>query len=150
MGRRRAREVALQILFQVDVAKVKPEQALAYTLNEFQVTGKTADFARELVKGTLGYQQEIDELLKKYSIDWDLSRMANVDRNILRLGLYEMLYYPGTPFNVAIDEAIELAKIFSHEGAPCFINGILGRIVKVAKESLCKERQSRVDFPSIE
>ncbi|MDH7576225.1 MAG: transcription antitermination factor NusB [Bacillota bacterium] len=137
MGRRRAREVALQILFQVDVGKVKPERALVYTLNEFQVRGETAAYARALVEGTLAYLEEIDDFLKRYATEWDLPRMANVDRNILRLGLYEMLYCRETPLNVAIDEALELAKTFSNEDAPRFINGILGRI---AKESLCKER----------
>ncbi|HAA90467.1 MAG: N utilization substance protein B-like protein [Thermoanaerobacterales bacterium 50_218] len=133
MGRRKAREIALQVLFQVDVGKVKPERALVYTLNEFQVTGPTAEFARQLVEGTLAHRQEIDHLIEKYSIDWPLSRMANVDRNILRIGLYEMLYHQETPLNVAIDEAIELAKKYSHDDAPRFINGILGQIAKELK-----------------
>jgi len=137
LGRRRAREIALQALFQIDVGKIKPEQALVYTLNEFQVTGETAVFARTLVEGTLAHQEEINGFLARYATDWDLPRMANVDRNILRLGLFEMLYYRETPLSVAIDEALELAKTFSHKDAPRFINGILGRI---AKESLCKER----------
>ncbi len=130
MKRRRAREVALQVLFQVDVGKSKPERALLYTLSEFNVTGETAAFARRLVEGTLAHKEEIDALIRKYAIDWDLPRMANVDRNILRLGIYEMLYHEETPLSVAIDEAIELAKTFSHEDAPRFINGILGRIAR--------------------
>ncbi|MGB9792088.1 MAG: transcription antitermination factor NusB, partial [Thermacetogeniaceae bacterium] len=105
MGRRRAREIALQVLFQVDVGRVKPERALEYVLSESQVNEETAAFARVLVEGTLAHQKEIDAYLKQYSPDWDLPRMANVDRNILRLGLFEMLYYE-TPINVAIDEAI--------------------------------------------
>lgn len=130
MGRRRAREIALQVLFQVDVGKSNPEQALSYTLNECRVAGETKDFARTLVEGTLGHQQQIDDYLTHYATDWDLPRMANVDRNILRMSLFEMIYYPGTPVNVAIDEALELAKTFSHKDATRFINGILGRIVK--------------------
>lgn len=130
MGRRRAREVALQVLFQVDVGKARPEDALVYTLNEYRVTGETADFIHILVEGTLKHQVQIDDYLARYATDWDLPRMANVDRNILRMGLFEMLYYPATPVNVAIDEALELAKIFSHKDAPRFINGILGRIAK--------------------
>ncbi|HHW40709.1 MAG TPA: transcription antitermination factor NusB [Syntrophomonadaceae bacterium] len=130
MGRRRAREIALQVLFQVDVGKIKPERALEYTLSESQVSEETGAFARALVEGTLAHRKEIDDYLKQYSSDWDLPRMANVDRNILRLGLYEMLYYHETPLNVAIDEALELAKTYSDEDAPRFINGVLGRIAK--------------------
>lgn len=127
MGRRRGREIALQVLFQVDVGGAEPEHALAYTIGEFQVNQETADFARQLVEGTLTHLPEIDDRLRTCSTDWDLPRMANVDRNILRLGMFEILYY-GTPLNVAIDEALELAKVYSHEEAPRFINGILGRI----------------------
>jgi N utilization substance protein B len=122
--------MALQVLFQVDVGKADPESALVYTLHECKATGVTADFTRTLVAGTLDHQQQIDNYLTSYATDWDLPRMANVDRNILRLSLFEMLYYPATPINVAIDEALELAKIFSHKDAPRFINGILGRIAK--------------------
>jgi N utilization substance protein B len=122
--------MALQVLFQVDVGKAEPDSALIYTLNEWRATGVTADFTRTLVAGTLEHQQKIDDYLIHYATDWDLPRMANVDRNILRLSLFEMLYYHATPVNVAIDEALELAKIFSHKDAPRFINGILGRIAK--------------------
>jgi N utilization substance protein B len=89
-----------------------------------------AIFIRSLVKGTLEHLFEIDDYIERYAIEWDLSRMANVDRNILRMGLYEMLYCQGTPLNVAINEALELAKTFSHEEAPRFINGILGKIAE--------------------
>lgn len=130
MGRRRAREIALQVLFQVDIGKAWPESALVYMLNECRATGETAEFSRMLVEGTIKHQQQIDEYLIRYATDWDLPRMANVDRNILRMSLFEMLYYPATPVNVAIDEALELAKTFSHQDAPRFINGILGRIAK--------------------
>lgn len=130
MGRRRSRELALQVLFQIDIGKAQPEGALAYMLKERQVTGETAGFSRTLVEGTLKHQHQIDDYLARYATDWDLPRMANVDRNILRMSLFEMLYYPATPVNVAIDEALELAKTFSHKDAPRFINGILGRIAK--------------------
>ena len=130
MSRRRARELALQVLFQVDVGRAKPENALVYTLNECRATGETAAFVRTLVEGTLSHQQQIDDYLIRYATDWDLPRMSNVDRNILRLSLFEMLFDPATPVNVAIDEALELAKIFSHKESPRFINGILGHIAK--------------------
>lgn len=128
MSRRRAREIAMQVLFQVDVGKASPDAALVYMIDESRITGDTADYSRTLVEGTLRHQQEIDDYLVRYATDWDLPRMANVDRNILRMSLFEMLYFPSTPVNVAIDEALELAKTFSHKDAPRFINGILGRI----------------------
>jgi N utilization substance protein B len=120
----------MQVLFQVDVGQAAASEALDYTLDEFQVNDDTASFARRLVEGTLAHRPEIDEMLGRYATDWDLPRMGNVDRNILRLGLYEMLYSPETPLNVAIDEALELAKTYSHNEAPRFINGILGKIAK--------------------
>lgn len=132
MSRRRARELALQVLFQVDVVQANPERALEYLLAEHPVHDETAAFARSLVKGTLAKIREIDDYIKRYAVEWDLPRMANVDRNILRLGLFEMLYYRETPLNVAIDEALELARTFSHDDAPRFINGILGRIAREA------------------
>lgn len=112
------------------MGRVKPERALEYMLNESQAKGETAAFARALVEGTLAHQKEIDAYLEQYANDWDLPRMANVDRNILRLGLFEMMYNHETPLGVAIDEALELAKIFSDEDAPRFINGILGKIAR--------------------
>lgn len=134
MGRRKAREIALQVLFQVDVGKVLPERALLYTLNEFLITGNTAQFARELAEGTYNNQKFIDETLKNYSVDWDLPRMANIDRNILRLALYEMFYEQDTPYSVVIDEALELAKKYSHDDSVRFINGILGQIARKHKQ----------------
>ncbi|HHY30998.1 MAG TPA: transcription antitermination factor NusB [Syntrophaceticus sp.] len=130
MGRRWAREIALQVLFQVDLVDAEPYSALDYLLKEHTVPDDTAVFIRSLVKGTLEHLFEIDDYIERYAIEWDLSRMANVDRNILRMGLYEMLYCQGTPLNVAINEALELAKTFSHEEAPRFINGILGKIAE--------------------
>lgn len=133
MSRRRAREIALQVLFQVDLVNAETDRALNYMLAEFTVPDKMAVFIRSLVNGTLEHQSEIDNSIKQYAIEWDLTRMANVDRNILRLALYEILY-GGTPLNVAINEALELAKTFSHEEAPRFINGILGKIARETKE----------------
>ncbi|MDD4359722.1 MAG: transcription antitermination factor NusB [Syntrophaceticus sp.] len=133
MSRRRAREIALQVLFQVDLVNAEPDCALNYMLAEYTVPDKMAVFTRSLVNGTLEHQVEIDDNIKRYAIEWDLTRMANVDRNLLRLAIYE-IFYEGTPLNVAINEALELAKTFSHDEAPRFINGILGKIARETKE----------------
>jgi len=133
LSRRRAREIALQVLFQVDLVNAEPDRALNYMLAEYTVPDKMAVFTRSLVNGTLEHQVEIDDNIKRYAIEWDLTRMANVDRNLLRLAIYE-IFYEGTPLNVAINEALELAKTFSHDEAPRFINGILGKIARETKE----------------
>ncbi len=135
MARRWAREIALKVLFQVDLVDAEPYTALDYLLKGFDVSDETVFFIRSLVKGTLEHLSDLDNYLEKYAIEWDLSRMANVDRNILRMGLYEMLYCQDIPLNVAINEALELSKSFSHEDAPRFINGILGNIAKEIKNN---------------
>ncbi len=133
MGRRRAREVALKVLFQVDLVNADPFTVFDYLLAENPLSDEMAAFSRSLIKGTLEHQTEIDDYIKRCSVEWNLSRMAGVDRNILRMGIYEILYQK-TPINVAINEAIELARTYSHEDAPRFINGILGRIAREISE----------------
>ena len=97
------------------------------------MSDEMAAFSRILIRGTLEHQAEIDNYIKRYSVEWNLSRMAGVDRNVLRMGIFEILYHK-TPVNVAINEAIELARTYSHEDAPRFINGILGRIAREIAE----------------
>ncbi|HHY40288.1 MAG TPA: transcription antitermination factor NusB [Syntrophaceticus sp.] len=138
MGRRRAREIALKVLFQVDLVNAEPFTVLDYLLAEYPLSDEMAAFSRSLIKGTLEHQTEIDNYIKRCSVEWDLSRMAGVDRNILRMGIFEILYYK-TPVNVAINEAIELARTYSHEDAPRFINGILGRIAREISEDPGKD-----------
>jgi N utilization substance protein B len=133
LGRRRAREIALKVLFQVDLVNAEPFTVFNYLLTEHPLSDEMAAFSRSLIKGTINNQSEIDDYIKRYSIEWELPRMAGVDRNILRIGVFEMLYKK-TPINVAINEAIELARIYSHEDAPRFINGVLGRIARETAE----------------
>jgi N utilization substance protein B len=133
LGRRRAREIALKVLFQVDLVNAEPFTVLEYLLAEYPLSDEMAAFSRILIRGTLEHQAEIDNYIKRYSVEWNLSRMAGVDRNVLRMGIFEILYHK-TPVNVAINEAIELARTYSHEDAPRFINGILGRIAREIAE----------------
>ncbi|HHY60505.1 MAG TPA: transcription antitermination factor NusB [Clostridia bacterium] len=134
MGRRLAREKALQILFQIDVGKIRPEKALQYTLEEENLSKDVKDFATALVLGTLEHMEKVDKLIAQHSRDWPLYRIANVDRNILRLAVFELLCVPDIPHTVTINEAIELAKIFSGEGAGAFVNGILDQIWRHIQE----------------
>lgn len=129
MARRQARETALKSLFQVDIGKVPVEAAFETVIKEFEVEEGAKQFARELVFGTLNYLRPIDEIIRQVAVDWNLERMANVDRNILRLALYEIYYLPEVPNAVAVNEAVEMAKIYSTEESGKFVNGILGKVV---------------------
>ncbi|TLM97466.1 transcription antitermination factor NusB [bacterium] len=129
MSRRLAREAALQTLYQIDLVKSPPEAALDFTITEFQVKPAMVPFVRELVLGTLEQIPYIDGVIKKAAIDWNLERMAAVDRNILRLAMYELFFRADIPANVSLNEAIELGKTFSTAESGKFINGILGKVV---------------------
>lgn len=128
--RSRAREVALQLLFQRDLNSTTDRAAI-----ERFVRDRLRDPAREpfplgLYDGVVAHLAEIDEALTAAAENWRLPRMAAVDRNILRMGTYELRYAPDTPPRVAIDEAIELARRYGAAGSPAFVNGILDRIYR--------------------
>ena len=127
--RRRGREAALGMLFEIDVGKMSPDGVIAHHLAESDLDPESLDFARGLVEGTLRERQRIDELLSHYAREWSLSRMANVDRNVLRLAAYEILYLPDIPASVSVDEAVELAKHFGAAQSAPFINGILDQLM---------------------
>lgn len=132
MSRRIARELALQALFQLDFNEITPEEALTNVYNERQnVSAQSLDYARILLLGTLDKKTAIDEVITTLSKDWKIDRMPGVDRNIVRMALFEMDYgteklSPG----VIINEAIELAKAFATEESSKFVNGVLGSLVK--------------------
>lgn len=132
--RTRARELALQFLYGVDLQGPEYRDGLTAFLAE-ELAGKpgeaeAAAYATVLVDGVSRHRVEIDRLLADAAQNWGLARMAVVDRNALRLGVYEMLHEPDVPTKVAINEAIELAKRYSTEQSGAFVNGILDRIRK--------------------
>ncbi|KJS17434.1 MAG: nitrogen utilization protein B [Peptococcaceae bacterium BRH_c4b] len=129
MGRRQSREVALQALFQVDVGKADPEYAVNYLALDGGARKDDIDFARELVMGTLANLQEIDRIIALFSKDWQMERMARVDRNIMRISVYELMHRDDIPPGVSVNEAVELAKLFGGEDSAKFVNGILGQVV---------------------
>lgn len=129
MGRRQARESALQVLYQVDVGKMDVETAFNYLRDNFVPAGRDVEFARYLVEGVTSRLQELDKVIAGYSRDWQLQRLAAVDRNILRLALFEILFDDKIPENVSINEAVELAKIYGGEKSSKFINGILSSVI---------------------
>jgi len=133
MKRRKAREYALQIIFQIDFKEKKIDSE---DLEEFWSDKKESkdvkEFTEELARGTLSKIDEIDTMIKRVAENWVLERMAAVDRNILRFAAYELLYRKDIPSAVTINEAIEIAKKFSSTEAAPFINGILDRLAKEA------------------
>ena len=133
-GRRAAREIALNVLYQIDVAKIPPDEALQTAMENTGLDETAQEFATALVKGTLKHMRVIDEKLKSLSIGWDPQRQPSVDRNILRMAMFEILYQDHIPPSVSINEAVELAKKFGTEQARNFINGILDRIWKEHRE----------------
>jgi len=129
--RRKAREIALQLLYQLDmVGDDDPTARAADFWAHHPVDERARAFADELVRGARARQAEIDRLITQYAEHWELDRMAVVDRNILRLAVYELLWHAEVPPKVAINEAIEMAKKFGTKDSGRFINGVLDRVNK--------------------
>jgi N utilization substance protein B len=127
MKRRTAREKAIQCLFQIDMADVKLEDAFALVMED---SDEDATYMRWLVEQTLAHLPEIDAEIKKYLRGWQLDRIANVDRAILRLAFFEMMFEKETPDKVVVNEAIEIAKLFSDEQSHRYINGVLSSFLQ--------------------
>ncbi|MFB3926013.1 MAG: transcription antitermination factor NusB [Syntrophales bacterium] len=126
MGRRRkAREIALQVLFEIDVLGVGAKEAIELFWNNFDAPEEVRKFSSRLIEGTCEHRREIDSLIGVCSDHWSLNRMSRVDRNILRLAVYELLYCKDVPPKVALNEAIDLGKCYGSENSGSFINGIL-------------------------
>lgn len=129
MGHRhKARVLALQVLYQLDLTQDPMEESLALLCDGSQAPGDVRSFARALVEGVRENVTEIDRLIQASSEHWRVERMALVDRNILRLAVYELLFRPDTPARVVIDEAIDLGKEFGAEESGAFINGVLDHV----------------------
>ena len=127
-GRRKARSIALQALYEIDSVQHDPEE----TLNNLQAEAKLSEdnlgFARELVDGVIKYKEKLDAQIHRYAPAWPIEQIAFIDRNILRLAIFEILIDNKIPVKVAINEAVELAKNFGGDSSSKFINGVLGAI----------------------
>ncbi len=129
--RRKSRELAMQMLFQSDVGRQTPDQVRAsFWQAREESDPDTRGFAEDLFRVTTTREQEIDERIEKNSANWRLSRMAAVDRNLLRLAVGEMLGYPGTPAPIIINEALEIARRYSAPESINFLNGVLDAIAR--------------------
>ncbi|MCM3765218.1 transcription antitermination factor NusB [Neobacillus niacini] len=132
MKRRIAREKALQALFQIDISKTEPAEAIEHVLE-----GKAGDdYLSKLVLGVTEQREEIDKLISDNLEKWSIERLAAVDRNILRIAVYELRFFqPEIPENVILDEAIEIAKIYGDDQSSKFINAVLSKV----KQTLIQE-----------
>lgn len=132
-ARRTGRERALQALYQLEMAEgTSPSEALksawAASAEEGKPDPDAVKFAEELVQGVQAHRAEIDQLIEKHSHNWRLDRMSRIDRNVLRLGVFELKYRPDIPKKVSINEAVELGKNFGTEESSAFVNGLLDRV----------------------
>jgi N utilization substance protein B len=126
--RRKSREFVLQVLYQLDITKKDAQKTLTQFQDYFSGNKERDDFMERLVLGVLEHCKEIDRLIEKYSENWRLDRMNIIDRAILRMAIFELLYCEEIPPKVTLNEAIELGKRFGSEDSGSFINGILDRI----------------------
>ena len=130
--RRKSRAVALQVLYEVDSVGHKPEEVILHALSEEALTGENIDFVKELVSGVLENKKQIDDNIKNFAPSWPIAQISVIDRNILRLAIFELLFDNKTPIKVAINEAVELAKSFGSDSSPRFINGVLSSVSNLA------------------
>jgi len=135
-----ARIVALQTLFELEFAANSPDSVLERTIMMKSLRGEGAGFAGEMVHGVLDNREQLDDTIRRFAKAFPVDQMAAMDRNILRIALYEIVIDSKTPAKVAINEAVELAKEFGADTSPKFINGVLGAVI-----SKDKERKNQID-----
>jgi N utilization substance protein B len=128
-SRTRARSLALQVLYEVDITDHPPVEVYKARLEETPLTDEQAEFARQIIFGVLPLLKTLDHIIAQYAPEWPLEQIAAIDRNILRQACWEFASPEGeTPIKVAINEAVELAKLFGSDSAPRFVNGVLGSL----------------------
>jgi N utilization substance protein B len=128
--RTRARSLALQVLYEVDLAKHPPADIYRSRLEETPLPEDLSNFARQIIFGVLPLTNTLDQFIARYAPEWPLDQIAAIDRNILRMALWEFTVYHETPIKVVINEAVELAKQFGSDSAPRFVNGVLGALAE--------------------
>ncbi|MBV9850929.1 MAG: transcription antitermination factor NusB [Armatimonadetes bacterium] len=128
--RREARELALRMLFQLDVGKQPLDEVIEAALAQSHLEGRNRAFAEDTVRGAWARREDIDARLTALATDWAPDRQAAVDRNILRLGAYELLFLPDSPVAAVVNEAVELAKKYSTAESGRFVNGVLGALAR--------------------
>ncbi len=133
-SRTKARGLALQALYEIDLMGHGPAETIQYRLDEDPLEDNLADFTRQIVFGVLPLIDKLDNFISQHAPEWPLDQVAVIDRNILRIALWEFAVEGCTPVKVAINEAIELAKIFGSDSTPRFVNGVLGSLANRQSE----------------
>lgn len=141
--RTRARLVALQVLYEIDLTEHPLGTVLDYRSIEQELDNSQLEFARELISGVRDNTAMLDELISKYAPEWPMDQLAVIDRNILRMALWEVAFYKKTPLKVGINEAVELAKMFGTDSSPRFVNGVLGSLVENLENIQMDEKDLR-------
>jgi transcription antitermination protein NusB len=134
--RTRARSVALQVLYEVDLTGHPPGEVLQERLEETPLDEKLVEFARQIIVGVLPLVQNLDHFIAQHAPEWPLDQVATIDRNILRIALWEIAASQQTPIKVAINEAVELGKVYGSDSTPRFVNGVLGSLAERQNEIL--------------
>ena len=141
-ARRRARAAALQVLYELDGARHLPERVLQERLQQANTPVRVAQYARRLVEGVLEQKEEIDNIIATHASAWPIAQMAMVDRNLLRVAIYEMIEEDETPLKTAIDEAVELAKVYGSNSSSRFVNGVLGSVMNAMAAKVRTESEN--------
>jgi N utilization substance protein B len=131
-ARHKARTIALQALYEVDSAARPAEKVVEHLLAGNKISEENTAFVRKLVAGAIRHKDEIDRKVQQFAPAWPVEQLAMIDRNILRLAIFEILFDNNVPVKVAVSEAVELAKTFGSESSSKFINGVLGSISALA------------------
>ena len=131
--RRKIRMIALQVLYETSAVSHDPSAVLRRVAKEEALSSSSEVFARKLVQGVLANREEINKIITTLAPSWPIEQMALVDRNILSMAIYEIMLGGETPPKVAINEAVELAKVFGADSSPRFVNGVLGSVMETAK-----------------
>ena len=132
--RTKARSVAMQALYEIDIVKHSPGEVIIARIEASDLDENLAEFSRLIVYGVVPLVEQLDLFIAEHAPEWPLDQVAVVDRNILRIALWEMVLHEDTPVKVAINEAIELAKIFGTDSTPRFVNGVLGSLANRRNE----------------
>lgn len=145
-SRRKAREVALRVLYQMEIAGEKATEALKAVLEETPLPSYLSSFGEELVRGVLKNQREIDKRLQEVMKDWTLDRLATIDRNVMRVAVFELLFCPGIPPKVTLNEAIEISKKYSTAESGKFVNGVLAAVLEGTEKSNWNPETAPAEF----
>ena len=133
-SRTKARSISLQVLYEVDLSGHKPGKVLEDHLKRLKMDNSHIQFISQIVSGVTEYKKQLDEFIADFAPEWPLDQVAYIDRNLLRIALWEIAVYKKTPVKVVINEAVELAKLYGAEGSPRFINGVLGGLIDHLEE----------------